>query len=168
MRDLQVRQAFPAFVTADQGGCSHPSFSLELAPREAIMAQEETMRRVLSVTLLILIGIGLSVASAQVTDPANSRIHSVIGIVTQVSASSISLRADNGERELKIDKSTSVSSPRKGTLTNDLVYRERKNQPRLADFVKVGDEALVTYRDDDGVLTALKITDPPPGKKTGR
>ena len=127
------------------------------------------MRRVLSLTALVLVGTGLSGASAQVTAPADPRVHQVVGVVTQVSASSISLRADNGERELKIDKSTSVSSARgRGTLTNDLVYRETKNQPRLADYVKVGDEALVTYRDDNGVLTALKITDPAPGKKTGR
>jgi hypothetical protein len=102
-----------------------------------------------------------------VTDPANPRVHQVIGVITQVSAASLRLRADNGERELKIDKSTSVSSPRR-TRTNDLVYREPKNQPRLTDFVKVGDEALVTYSDDAGVLNALKVTAPPPGKRTGR
>src|SRR5262249_54751623 len=75
-------------------------------------------------------------------------------IITQASVSSFRLRADNGERVLKVDKSTRVS--RRGTTQsprNDGVARERK----FTDSVKVGDEALVTYRDDDGVLTALMV-----------
>jgi hypothetical protein len=121
----------------------------------------------MSLTLLGLIGIGLPGVSAQVTDPANPRVHAVIGIITQASASSFRLRADNGERVLKVDKSTSVSRRRpSGThqsLQNDGVAREHK----FTDFVKVGDEALVTYRDDDGVLTALMIRIAP-NTQTGR
>ena len=139
-------------------------FSLELAPGDAIMMQEETVRRAMSLTVLVLVGIGVQIASAQGTDPANPQVHAVIGVVTQVSVSSFGLRADNGERELKVDKLTSVS--RVGTKRsprNDGVWRETK----LTDFVKVGDEALVTYS-DDGVLTALKITVRPPARRTGR
>jgi len=111
----------------------------------------------MSLMALVLVGFGLSSVSAQVTDPANPRVHAVIGVITQASASSFRLRADNGERVLKVDKSTSVSRRRpSGTnrsLQNDGVAREHK----FTDFVKVGDEALVTYRDDDGVLTALMV-----------
>jgi hypothetical protein len=125
------------------------------------------MRRVLSLTAFALVGIGLSNTSAQVTAPADPRVHHVIGVVTQVSASSISLRADNGERELKIDKSTSVSVTQP-THKGDLVYRTPKHQPTLADFVKVGAEALVTYRDEGDVLTALKIVTPVPKQLSDR
>jgi len=122
------------------------------------------MRRVLSLTALALVGIGLSNASAQVTAPADPRVHIVIGVVTQVTDSSFRLRANNGERELKVDKSTSVAVG--GTHPNDLVYRERKTPPTLADYVKVGDGARVSYRDDDGVLTALKVNVTPQKKTT--
>jgi hypothetical protein len=67
----------------------------------------------MSLMVLVLVGFGLSDASAQVTDPANPRVHAVIGVITQASASSFRLRADIGERVLKVDKSTSVS--RRGT-----------------------------------------------------
>jgi hypothetical protein len=108
----------------------------------------------MSLMVIVLVGFGLSGVSAQVTDPANPRIHAVIGVITEASVSSVRLRADNGERVLKVDQSTTVS--RRGTqrsLQNDGVARRRK----FIDFVKVGDEALITYRDDDGVLTALMI-----------
>jgi hypothetical protein len=100
-----------------------------------------------------------------VTDPADPKVHAVIGVVTQVSDTSFKLRADNGERELQIAKSTSVSvKGRKRSPTNDLVGRST----RLSDFVKVGDEALVSYRDDDGPLTALRIIIPPPERLRDR
>jgi hypothetical protein len=43
----------------------------------------------------------------------------------------------------------------KRSLTNDLVLRVPA--PGIAQFVKVGDEAQVSYRDNDGVLTAVAI-----------
>lgn len=123
------------------------------------------MRRVLSLTALFFVGIGLSNTSAQVTAPADPRVHFVVGVVTQVTDSSFRLRANNGERELKVDKSTSVAVG--GTHPNDLVYRQRKTPRTLADYVKVGDEARVSYREDDGVLNALKVNVTRP-KQTGR
>jgi hypothetical protein len=120
----------------------------------------------MSVMVLVLVGIGLSNTSAQVTAPADPRVHIVIGVVTQVTDSSFRLRANNGERELKVDRSTSVVAVG-GTHQNDLVYRARKTPPTLADYVKVGDGARVSYRDDDGVLTALRVN-VTPAKKTTR
>jgi hypothetical protein len=121
------------------------------------------MRCVSSLTALVLVGIGLSNTSAQVTAPADPRVHAVIGVVTQVTDSSFRLRANNGERELKVDKSTSVAV-KGASLTNDLVWRERKTPPKLADFMRVGDEARVSYRDDAGVLTALRVAVTPQRK----
>ena len=113
------------------------------------------MRRILSLTLLVFVGIGSSIASAQVKEPTTDpRIHGVIGVITKVSRTSITLRADNGERELKIDQSTRVVN-RKRSLTNDLVLR--MPAPGITQFVKIGDEAQVSYRDNDGVLTAVAI-----------
>jgi hypothetical protein len=117
-------------------------------------ALEEAMRRILSLTLLVFVGIGSSIASAQVKEPTDPRIHGVIGVITMVSRTSITLRADNGERELKIDQSTRVVNPKR-SLTNDLVLR--MPAPGITQYVKVGDEAQVSYRDNDGVLTAVAI-----------
>ncbi len=110
------------------------------------------MRRILSLTLLAFVGIGSSIASAQVKEPTDPRIHGVIGVITKVSKTSITLRADNGERELKIDQSTKIANPNR-RQTNDLVLRV----PTIATFVKVGDEAQVSYRDNNGELTAVAI-----------
>jgi len=123
------------------------------------------VRPLVSFILLAVLGIDVSVASAQVTDPADPNVHGVIGVVTFVSNDSIKLRADNGERELRITKSTSVlDKGRRRGMTNDLVLRRTK----LSDFVKVGDEAWVTYRDENGALTAVKITIPVPGRQPNR
>jgi hypothetical protein len=63
----------------------------------------------------------------------------------------------------KVDKSTGVShAGTKRSPRNDGVSRETK----LSDFLKVGDEALVTFR-DDGELKALMIRIPSK-KQTGR
>jgi hypothetical protein len=110
------------------------------------------MRRAMSLTLLV-IAAGIAVVSAQVKEPADSSVHRVIGVVAEVSTSSITLRAGNGVRELKIDKSTRIASYR--TFRNDLVLRTPR--PGISESVKVGDDARVSYRDDNGELTAVAI-----------
>ena len=75
------------------------------------------------------------------------------------------LKANNGERELLVDRSTTVVAIGR-TNKNDLVYRP--SRARFSYFVRIGDEALATYRDKDGVLTALMIRIPPPGRRTNR
>ena len=123
------------------------------------------MRSLISLVLLAAVGTCVSAVSAQVTDSAEPNVHSVIGVVSQVANDSMKLKANNGERELLVDKSTTVVAIGR-TNKNDLVYRP--SRARFSYFVRVGDEALVTYRDKDGVLTALTIRIPPPGRRTNR
>jgi hypothetical protein len=124
------------------------------------------MRSLISpmVTVFVVLWIGASVAAAQDSQPANSPLHSVIGTVTRVSNSSIWLQARDAEREIRIDRSTSVSA-RPATLTNDLVLRTPDPKRSLRNLIKVGDEAQVSYRENDGVLTAVRVN---VRRKTGK
>ena len=84
--------------------------------------------------------------------------------MTRVSTSSIWLRARDAEREIRIDRSTIVSA-RSGTLSHDLVLRNPGRPRTLNDFIKVGDEAQVSYRESDGVMTAVRVKVRPETRK---
>ena len=124
------------------------------------------MRHLISpmVTVFVVFWIGASVAAAQDSQPANSPLHSVIGTVTRVSNSSFWLQARDAEREIRIDRSTSVSA-KPATLTNDLVLRTPDPKRSLRNLIKVGDEAQVSYRENDGVLTAVRVNVRPKTRK---
>jgi len=107
------------------------------------------MRRVFVLTLLFIASLAVPIASAQYRDPADPRVHEVLGVVTKVSASSITVRAKDIERELILDRSTRVVGRNRVRL--DWGFRPG----RLAEYVQVGDQALVAYRDD---RSALSIT----------
>jgi hypothetical protein len=123
------------------------------------------MRHPISATVMVFVvlSIGVSVAAAQNT-PADSPLRSVLGTVTRVSNSSIWLRARDAEQEIRIDRSTSIST-RRAAHTNDLVLRTPERQLTVADIVKVGDEAQVSYRENDGVLTAVRVNVRPKTRK---
>jgi hypothetical protein len=116
------------------------------------------MRHLISpmVTVFVVLWIGASVAASQDSQPADSPLHSVIGTVTRVSNSSFWLQARDAEREIRIDRSTSVSA-KTATHTNDLVLRTPDPKRSLRNFIKIGDEAQVSYREKDGVLTAVRV-----------
>ena len=109
--------------------------------------------RVVFLTLLAIASIAVPIASAQYRDrdSGDPRVHEVLGVVTKVSASSITVRSRNAERELILEKSTLVVGRNRSSLRNDWRFRPR----RLEEYVQVGDQALVTYRDD---RTALRVT----------
>jgi hypothetical protein len=115
------------------------------------------MRHLISpmVTVFVVLWIGGS-AAAQDIQPAHSQVHSVIGTVTRVSNSSIWLQARDAEREIRIDRSTNVAA-NPATHKNDLVLRTPDPNRILGNFIKVGDEAQVSYRESDGVLTAVRV-----------
>jgi hypothetical protein len=117
------------------------------------------------VTVFVVLWLGASVAAAQDIQP-DSPLHSVIGTVTRVSNSSIWLRARDAEREIRIDRSTSVSTKR-AAHPDDLVLRTPDpERPRtLKDAIKVGDEAQVSYRENDSVLTAVRVNVRPKTRK---
>jgi hypothetical protein len=122
------------------------------------------MRHLISpmVTVFVVLWIASAAAAAQDSQPADSQLHSVIGTVTRVSNSSIWLQARDAEREIRIDRSTSVSA---ATHTNDLVLRTPDPKRSLGNLIKVGDKAQVSYRENDGVLTAVKVNVRPKTRK---
>jgi len=112
---------------------------------------EGIMRLILSVTLLVIASMAIPIASDQNRDPADPRVHELLGVVTKVSASSITVRARDVERELILDKSTLVVGRNRSRPENEWGFRARP----LGEYVQVGDQALVSFRDD---RTALRIT----------
>jgi|KBSSwiStaDraftv2_1062776.scaffolds.fasta_scaffold220673_2 hypothetical protein len=112
---------------------------------------EGIMRLILSVTLLVIASMAIPIASDQNRDPADPRVHELLGVVTKVSASSITVRTKEVERELILDKSTRVVGRNRIKFRNDWRFRPG----RLGEYVQVGDQTLVTYRDD---RTALSVT----------
>jgi hypothetical protein len=109
------------------------------------------MRRIFFLTWLVVASIAVPMASAQNPDRTDPRVHETLGVVTRVAASSITLRTKDIERELILDKSTRVVGRNRSRLRTDWRFRPG----RLGEYVQVGDQALVTYRDD---RTALSVT----------
>jgi len=109
------------------------------------------MRRVFFLTLLVVASMVVPIAAAQYRDPSDPRVHEVLGVVTKVSASSITVRTRDVEREVILDTSTRVVGRNRVRLRNDWRFRPG----RLGEYVQVGDQALVMYRDD---RTALSVT----------
>src|SRR6476659_2151270 len=109
------------------------------------------MRRIFSLTLLVVAAVAVLNTSAQKNDSTDPRVREVLGVVTKVSASSITVRARDVERELILDKSTRVVGRNRSKPENEWGFRARP----LGEYVQVGDQALVSFRDD---RTALRIT----------
>ena len=109
------------------------------------------MRRVFFLTLLVIAQMAVPRASAQYRDPADPRVHEILGVVTKVSDSSITVRTKDVERELILDTSTRLDGRNRVRFRNDWRFRPG----RLGEYVQVGDHALVMYRDD---RTALRVT----------
>jgi hypothetical protein len=110
------------------------------------------MRRIFCLTLLVVASVAVPMASDDDRDPADPRVHEVLGVVTKVSASSITVRTRDVDRELILDKSTIVVG-RNRSETHGQHWRYRLR--RLGDYVQVGDQAFVRYGDD---RSALRVT----------
>ena len=109
------------------------------------------MRRAFFLTFLVMTSMAAPIASAQYRDSPDPRVHEVLGVVTKVSASSITVRTKDVERELILDRSTRIVGRNRVRLRHDWRFRP----DRLGEYVQVGDQALVRYRDD---RSALRVT----------
>jgi hypothetical protein len=113
------------------------------------------MMRLMTLTVIVVVVIGISAVGAQNNDPVTSSLQRIRGVVKAVSVSSLSLELGDKEILFTIDSSTSLSNPNgKSTLTNDLVYRGPR---RITDYVKRGDRVTITYRESGDVLHAVQI-----------
>jgi hypothetical protein len=106
-----------------------------------------------SLTLAVVVATALSAAAAQTTGKAGSRFRVLTGIVTAVSASSLTI--GRGENRLVFDLDSSTRFIGKGNATTrDLLLRRER---RITDFVKAGDRVRVTYREFAGGMTAVEV-----------
>jgi hypothetical protein len=111
------------------------------------------MVRLMYLTLAVSAVIGIS-ASAQTDGKGSSKLQLIAGVVKTVSGSSLTLdRGGDKPMVIGVDSSTRLIA---GTTTRvgDLVYRRG---PRLAQFVKAGDQVTVTYRQSGSAMSAVEV-----------
>jgi len=111
------------------------------------------MARLMYLTLGVVVAIAISPASAQTNGKASSRFRLLTGVVTAVSASSLTVGLGRNEIRFHVDSSTRLLASGKKTGPRDLVYREH----RLTDLVKVGDHVTVTYRQAGSAMNAVEV-----------
>jgi len=112
------------------------------------------MMRLMTLTLALAAAIDVSSVSAQNGSRAGSNLPSMTGVVTAVSASSVTLQIGDNAMVFTVDTSTRVSAKGAAQKKNDLVYRGPK---KLGDYVKVGDRAAVTFRQSQDALHAVQL-----------
>ncbi len=106
-----------------------------------------------SLALAVSVAIGITAASAQTNGNATSKLRLVTGVVKSVSASSLILGlGDNTFMVIAVASSTRFV--RKGARPRDLVNRWPR---RITDFVKVGDQVRVTYRQSGSDMNAVEV-----------
>ena len=116
------------------------------------------MQRTLYLTLTLAVAIGISAVSAQTDGQPNSKVQSMTGVAKTVSALSLTLTLEMGGKEIRFGCRSVDPCFAKGkgkAAFNDLVYRSAG--PPLTDFVKVGDQVTVGYRQSGNALTAVEV-----------
>jgi hypothetical protein len=111
------------------------------------------MVRMVCLTLTVVVAIGISAASAQTSGQPSSKVQSMTGLVKAVFASSLTLDIGGNEIRFGVNRSTRVFA--RGTALRDLVGRPG-GRP-VTDFVKVGDQVTVRYRQSSSALTAVDV-----------
>ena len=106
--------------------------------------------------MMVSLGVLLMAAPLSAGEKATSKSHSATGTVTAVSAGSFTVKVKGSEWTFATDQSTVVV--RKGA-TRQMAALQAANKPaRLAEFVSVGNDVSVKYRDMGEARHASKIT----------
>jgi hypothetical protein len=101
------------------------------------------------------LGVLLLAAPVFAAEKTTAKSHSVTGKITAVSASSFTVKAKGSEWTFATDKSTVVV--RRGA-TRKMAALEADNKPAiLAEFVSVGNDVSVKYRDTGESRQARKV-----------
>jgi len=109
--------------------------------------------RYLYPSVAALLAVAITVAGAQTTSKAGSKFYVMTGVVTGVSASSLTVGRGQNEMMFGVDASTRLVTTRTTAGKGDLVYRER----RVTDLVEPGDRVRVTYRRSGSVMSAVEV-----------
>ena len=113
------------------------------------------MRLVSSVTLAMVLALGLGGAAAQDKGGANP-LESFRGIVKSVSSSSVTVERGTLSGVFTVDKSTHVAA-RGATSATKAAKDAGKAGLTVPDAVKVGDQVVVRYREAGGKMMATDI-----------
>lgn len=114
------------------------------------------MLRILTFAL-VAAAIGGADVHAQRAEPAPSTVQRVRGVVKAVSPESLLLTVGANEMAFAVDSTTSVTNPnKKGTFTNDLVYRGTAPR-RITDYVSRGDRVTIVFHESEGALHITQI-----------
>jgi hypothetical protein len=113
------------------------------------------MVRLVFLTPAVAVALGISVSSAQTKGQPNSKVQWMTGMVKAVSASLLTLERSGSEVRFAVDRSTRLLAKGKGAAFNDLVGRPGGR--RLTDFVKVGDQVTVGYRQSGNAMIAVEV-----------
>jgi hypothetical protein len=113
------------------------------------------MRRLLAVVSGVsVLALSLGIASAQTTE----KVVTSTGSVTAISENSITIKSKSGESTMTIDSKTEFIG--KGLGTKDAKMKDEKKAPRATDFVQIGDEVSVSYRETSKLATRVRVTNP--------
>jgi ribosome maturation factor RimP len=86
---------------------------------------------------------------------AESSGRSALGVVKDVTGSSLTVTADGKDMTFTVDSSTRALGTGAGTLTRQKQAEGQK--PVLADFVGKGDDVIVNYREKGGAMIASEV-----------
>jgi hypothetical protein len=100
---------------------------------------------------------GISAASAQTDGNASSKILTMVGVVKNVSAKSLTVDTGKDEYVVAVDSSTPVVVARGGSQVRDLVYRVPDPNRLLITDLKAGAQVMVKYRQSGSVKTAVEV-----------
>ena len=87
--------------------------------------------------------------------PAAPKPMTATGVVSAVSAGSLTIKGKTGDQTFAIDTKTTVEG--KGAGTADRKVREAGEKPTITTFVQEGDTVTVTYRDVAGTNNASLV-----------
>lgn len=84
-------------------------------------------------------------AAEKAEKPAASKTLNASGSVTEVSATSLTIKAKSGDLTFAVDKATHVSVA--GATKKTAELKDNKTAPTITEYVKVGDSVTVKYHD---------------------
>ena len=84
-------------------------------------------------------------AQEKAAKPAADKVLSATGVVSAVSAESLTIKAKGTEWKFAVDKNTHVSAV--GASRKTAALKDEKKPAQITEYVKVGDSVTVKYHD---------------------
>lgn len=111
--------------------------------------------RLTCLTLAVVVATAVSTDAAQTTGKPESRFRLLTGVVTAVSASSLTVGRGENRMVFDLDPSTRFIGKGRNAKPRDLLLRFPPR--KVTDFVRAGDRVRVTYREFAGAPLAVEV-----------